>query len=78
MAEKKKRSKRGSSWGLPFTTRNYFWITVGLVVIGLGYMSLAQGPADSFWSRTLAPVMLFIGYCFIIPLGILLKNRKTN
>ncbi len=78
MAEKKRKKKTGSSWGLPFTARNYIWIGIGLLVIGLGYVSLAQGPADSFWSRTLAPVMLFIGYCFLIPLGILLKNRKTN
>jgi len=76
MEKVRKSSRRKDSWGLPFSGRNYLWIGIGIAAIVLGYIALAQGPADSFYSRTLAPVILFIGYCVLIPLGILLKNPK--
>ena len=68
---KKKKETRG----LPFGKKNYLWMGSGLVVILLGYFFLGQGPVDSFWSRTLAPVMLVIGYCILIPYGILAEDK---
>lgn len=65
-------------WGLPFTGRNYLWLGIGLAAIIIGYVALGRGPADSFWSRTLAPVLLFIGYCVFIPVGIMLKNKTVK
>jgi len=78
MDKAKKTSRRKDTWGLPFSSRNYLWIGIGVAAIVFGYIALAQGPADSFWSRTLAPVILFLGYCVLIPLGILLKNPKED
>ncbi len=77
-ATKSKGIRRVGRRGLPFTGRNYLWLGIGLATIILGYISLTQGPADSFWSRTLAPVILFIGYCVFIPVGILLNNKSTE
>lgn len=69
--------------GLPFTSTNYWLFALGLVVIVLGYIALAQ-PADppaprseSFWSLTVAPILLVIGYCLIIPVAILYQKKKT-
>ena len=70
---KRKEAKRS----LPFGKRNYIWLAAGLIVIVLGYISLAQGPVNSFWSLTLAPILLVIGYCVLIPLGILLRNKPS-
>jgi len=37
-----------------------------------------QGPYNSFWSLHLAPVMLVVGYCVIIPWAILKYARKPK
>ena len=62
---------------LPFTKSNYQLFAGGILVILLGYVALAQGPADSFWSLTLAPILLVLGYCVVIPFAILYQ-KKAN
>lgn len=43
---------------------------IGFVVLVLGYLALSVGPWDSFLSRTLAPIILLVGYLVIFPLAI--------
>ena len=62
----------------PLTTENYQLFGIGILVIILGYISLSKGPADSFWSLTLAPIILVIGYCVVIPVAILYKKKKGD
>ncbi len=62
---------------------NYILIASGLVVLTLGYIFMAQGNWDSFFSLTISPITLLIAYVIIIPLAILLKSsvfikKKTN
>ena len=76
-AVKSRRRGKLKKMGLPFGNRNYLWLGVGLATIILGYISLAQGPVNSFWSLTLAPILLVIGYCVLIPIGLLLKNKPS-
>jgi len=62
---------------------NYILIASGLVVLTLGYIFMAQGNWDSFFSLTISPITLLIAYIIIIPLAILLKSsvfikKKTN
>lgn len=52
----------------PFGKRNYIAFGVALVVIIIGYVALGQG------SITLAPIMLFLGYCVLVPVAILIKD----
>ncbi len=61
---------------LPFTRKNYFIFGLGLLLILVGYIFLAQGPAESFLSLSVAPVFLFVGYCIIIPLAILYRDKN--
>jgi len=63
--------------GLPFQPLNYWLFALGLGVIIVGYRALAQPPADSFMSLTVAPILLVIGYCIIIPVAILYQKKKT-
>jgi len=72
-----KKSGRKAAWGLPFDSANYLWLSAGLLMIILGYVALSQGPADSFLSRTLAPVLLVIGYCVLIPIGLLSRKKSS-
>ncbi|MBM3331757.1 DUF3098 domain-containing protein [candidate division WOR-3 bacterium] len=47
--------------------KNYAILGVGLVTIAAGFISLASG------SITLAPILLVLGYCVLIPVGLLVK-----
>ena len=62
---------------------NYILIAIGLVILTLGYIFMANGNWDSFFSLNLSPITLLIAYIIIIPLAILLKSsvfikNKTN
>ncbi|MCG3119965.1 MAG: hypothetical protein ALAOOOJD_02525 [bacterium] len=63
--------------GLPFKAVNYWLFALGLSVILMGYIALAQPPAEGFTSLTLAPILLVLGYCVIIPVAILYQKRKA-
>jgi hypothetical protein len=52
---------------LPFTKKNYAVFGLGVLSVILGFVTLSQG------STTLAPILLILGYCVIIPISILLK-----
>ena len=62
---------------LPFKKSNYQIFAVGIAIVILGYVALAQGPADSFWSLTLAPILLVLGYCVVIPFAILYQKKGS-
>jgi hypothetical protein len=63
---------------LPFTRANYRIIGVGLLVIILGYIALAQAPWDGFYPLTVAPILLVLGYCVLIPVGILYRKAAPK
>jgi len=47
--------------------KNYAIMGAGLVTIIVGFITLASG------SITLAPILLVLGYCVLIPVGLLVK-----
>ena len=57
---------------LPFTGKNYVLFAIGLFVIVLGYVTLGYG------SITLAPILLVLGYCVIIPIAIIINGGKKK
>jgi len=73
---RRSRAKAKKSGNLPFTKRNYQIFGLGIFVLVLGYLSLMRGPVDSFWSLTLAPILLVIGYIFIIPYAFLYSDKS--
>ena len=63
---------------LPFTGRNAGVFIIGIAVIIVGYFFLSQPPVDGFLSLTLAPILLVIGYCVLIPIALLIGDPKTK
>jgi hypothetical protein len=61
---------------LPFTKRNYQILGVGLLIIILGYVALSQEPWDGTMAIVVAPILLVLGYCVVIPFGILYREKK--
>ncbi len=69
---KKKTSsdQQHSKW--PFGTRNYLVFALALVVIIIGYVTLGQG------SITLAPILLVLGYCVLIPVALIIRGEPEH
>ncbi len=72
-ADQKKRTQLKDNT-LPLGKENFYIIGLGVVVIIVGYLALARGPVEGFLPLVFAPVLLVLGYCVIIPLGILFKK----
>lgn len=50
-----------------FSRTNGIWLGLGTLVIVVGYALLAKG------DTTFAPVLLVLGYCVLLPVGIVKK-----
>jgi hypothetical protein len=55
----------GFTWGL----LNSLLLGIALLVLGIGYVALSRG------STTLAPVLLVLGYCVLVPASLLLRGQ---
>ncbi len=69
---KKKKALRPKAGSPIFTRKNYLTLLAGLAVIILGFITLRMG------SITLAPLLLVLGYCVIVPIGILLRPKTST
>ena len=58
--------------GIDFGRTNFIVLSIGLFLIIAGFIFLAVGDI------TIAPILLVMGYCVAIPLGILLPGRKKE
>ena len=61
-------SDLGFSWG-PVNT---LLLALALAVLGAGYVALSRG------STTLAPMLLVVGYCVLVPASLLLRGRNQG
>ncbi len=68
MAGEKKYKKAKIKY--PLKDYNYRIIGIGLGVCALGFILLAAG------STVIAPILLVLGYCAIIPFGILYRRKE--
>jgi membrane protein YdbS with pleckstrin-like domain len=75
---KEKKKKKAYRYELPFGKENFTIFLIGVFVTIIGYIFMAQGPADSFWSLTLAPILLVISYCILFPLSILYRRGSEQ
>ncbi|MBE0642698.1 MAG: DUF3098 domain-containing protein [Bacteroidetes bacterium] len=53
-------------------------LAFGVIVVILGFLVMSAGDAVSSLSVTTAPIILFIGFCVIIPIGIIYKKPKNT
>lgn len=88
------KKKASVVWEFPLNKKDLMFVGIGIAVVILGYLLMTTGissePAaiDGKWNNplavTVAPLLLIIGYCVIIPLGILkffskkTKNTEVN
>jgi hypothetical protein len=70
----KPRSKpmKHEAGDLRFGSRNYAALGAALLSISLGFALLAHG------SITLAPILLVLGYCVLVPYGLITGRNRTS
>lgn len=56
----------------PYGKKNYVIFAIALFVIILGFIFLGQG------SITLAPFLLVVGYCVILPIALVVKGKPER
>ena len=66
---------------MPLDPVNFRILGVGVLVIVAGYLAMLSGGIEGFFSLVLSPILLVLGYCVIIPVGILYRkglfSRRT-
>lgn len=73
-------------WKFPMERKNWILFFIGLAVIVVGFLLMATGitqepaVANGKWNNpfaiVVAPILLVIGYCVIIPYAIIKYNKK--
>ena len=64
------------SWS--FSTVNYYLFGIGLALIILGYIVMANGEVNSDQSLTVAPIILFVGYIIFIPAALIYRDKNLE
>ena len=56
----------------PFGPKNYMVFGAAMVTIILGYIALGKG------SITLAPILLVLGYCVLVPVALIIRVKPEE
>jgi len=76
--ETTRRRKSSDQIPFPLGRENFLLIGLGLVIIVVGYLALMEGSVEGFLPLVVAPILLILGYCVIIPFGILYKRKEAK
>jgi len=55
--------------------KNILLVSFGILLLVIGFVCLAQGPANNPISLTVAPIVLVFAYLVVIPIGILWSGK---
>ncbi len=58
--------------------RNYVILLAGVLVLFIGYLLMWIGGVDDALSLVVSPIVLMIGYCVIIPVGIMYRKKPAG
>jgi hypothetical protein len=74
-AIRKERIRKGAKEDrLPLEPLNFKIMGAGVAIIVLGYLALSEGSVEGFLPLTVAPILLVLGYCVVLPLGIIYRK----
>jgi hypothetical protein len=77
LTQKYKKTKT-ELFKIALTPINYGIIGLGILIIIIGYIFMSQGTVEGFLPTVIAPILLVLGYCIIIPIGILVKTKTVE
>ncbi len=58
--------------------KNILLVSLGILLLAIGFICLAQGPANNPISLTVAPLVLCLAYLVVIPMGILWNSKEKT
>ena len=58
--------------------KNLILIAIGVLLLAIGFLCPATGPADNPVSLTVAPLILVFAYLVVIPVVILFGGKKQD
>jgi hypothetical protein len=73
----KSKKAKVNHFRISLTSKNYYIIGFGIVLIIIGYILMGMSPVDGFIPTVISPVLLVAGYCVMIPFGILFKDKSV-
>ena len=59
----------------PFNKTNYAIFGIGIIMIIIAYLIISSNEVNSVASTKIGPLMLFLGYCIIIPISIIYSKK---
>lgn len=77
-ADKKQIKPRKEDRVWPYTRVNAYLALAALATLVAGYVTLGVKPWDSWVSLNVAPVLLVIGYCILVPAAIIYHKREPK
>jgi NADH:ubiquinone oxidoreductase subunit 6 (subunit J) len=83
-----KKTNKSVEWDFPMNSKNLMIFGGGVLIIVLGYLAMSTGLQSEYanvegaWNSplavTVAPFMLVVGYCVVIPYSILTYFKKNE
>ena len=61
-----------------FSKENYIILGIGLLLIIIGYIFMSENSVNGFLPTVVAPILLVLGYCVIIPVGLLYRKKSED
>jgi len=75
---KEARKKLKMAEVMPFGKKNLYILGIGLIMLVIGYILMAQPPVNGFLSLTLSPIILMIAYLVVIPYSIFYGRKEQE
>ncbi len=76
--DKKQNKPRKEDRVWPYTRVNAYLALAAMVTLIAGYVALGVKPWNSWVSLNVAPVLLVIGYCVLVPAAIIYHKREPK
>jgi len=84
----RRKQARKTRWTFTLGPLNFRWLGIGILLMVLGYVLMATAITDdpqkilevwnNFLAVTVAPFVLVIAYCAVVPYALWLRNRKVR
>jgi hypothetical protein len=84
----KAAAAKSSLWNFPLSKRNYLLFAGGIGIIVIGFLLMATAITDdpvkyqTAWNNpmavSLAPIILVIGYCVVIPFALMTRESGEH
>ncbi|MBS4028594.1 MAG: hypothetical protein KGZ58_08145 [Ignavibacteriales bacterium] len=74
----KKIKKSRGEYVPPLNSINYIIMGIGILLIVLGYILLANSEVEGFIPLVISPILLVFGYCVLVPFGIIYRKKEKE